>query len=83
MAILNIYLDLDKEYIDLIKDLYKIIVIFVVFQIIMVNSNTNKNILVGALSGNLLNDNFMTLLIYIIISVIAYYLIFDKLISFQ
>ena len=83
MAILNLYLDLDKEYIQLIKDLYKIIVILIVFQIIMYYSNNSKNILITAFSGSLLNDDFMTVLIYIIISISAYYLIFDKLVSIE
>jgi hypothetical protein len=83
MAILNLYLDLDKEYIQLIRDLYKIIVILIIFQIIMYYSNSNKNILLNAFSGNLLNDDFMTILIYIIISISAYYLIFDKVLNIE
>ena len=83
MAIFNLYLDLDKEYIQLIKDLYKIIVVLIVFQIIMYYSNSNKNILSSAFSGNLLNDDFMTILIYIIISISAYYLIFDKVLNIE
>jgi hypothetical protein len=83
MAIFNLYLDLDKEYLQLIKDLYKIIVILIVFQIIMYYSNSNKNILSSAFSGNLLNDDFMTILIYVIISICAYYLIFDKVLNIE
>lgn len=81
MAIFNFYLDLDKEYISLIKDIYKIIVILIVFQIILYFSKCDKNIINSALSGNILNDNFMLLLIYVIIAMSSYYLVFDKLIS--
>lgn len=81
MAIFNIYLDLDKDYINLIKDIYKILVVFIVFQVLMHYSNVSKNILNSALTGALLNDEFMTLLIFVIIGVISYYLIFDKLLS--
>jgi hypothetical protein len=81
MAIFNFYLTLDKEYIQLIKDIYKVLVILIVFQIIMYFSNSEKNIINSALTGNILNDQFMTLLIYIIISISSYYLIFDRLIS--
>jgi hypothetical protein len=81
MAIFNFNLDLDKEYIDLIKDIYKVVVILIVFQIILYYSNCQKNILNSALTGTLLNDDFMTLLIYLIISISSYYLVFDKLIS--
>ncbi len=81
MAIFNFNLDLDKEYIDLIKDIYKVVVILIVFQIILYYSNCQKNILNSALTGTLLNDDFMTLLIYLIISISSYYLVFDKLIN--
>ena len=83
MAIFNLNLDLDKEYVQLIKDLYKIIVILIVFQIIVHYSNCSKNIINTALTGSLLNDEFMTLLIYLIISISAYYLIFDKLLNIE
>ena len=81
MAIFNIYLDLDKDYINLIKDIYKVLVVFIVFQVLMHYSNVSKNILNSALTGALLNDEFMTLLIFVIIGVIYYYLIFDKVLS--
>jgi hypothetical protein len=81
MAIFNFYLDLDKEYILLIKDIYKVLVILIVFQIILYFSNCQKNIINSALTGNILNDEFITLLIYIIISIVSYYLLFNRLIS--
>jgi len=81
MAIINLYLDFDKDYINLINDIYKIIVILIVFQLLMHYSNVPKNILNSALTGSLLNDEFMTLLIFIIIGISSYYLIFDKVLS--
>jgi hypothetical protein len=81
MAIINLYLDFDKDYINLINDIYKIIVVLIVFQVLMHYSNVPKNILNSALTGALLNDEFMTLLIFIIIGVSSYYLIFDKVLS--
>ncbi len=81
MAIFNLYLDFDKDYINLINDIYKIIVILIVFQVLMHYSNVPKNILNSALTGSLLNDEFMTLLIFIIIGITSYYLIFDKVLS--
>lgn len=81
MAIYNIYLDLEKDYINLIKDLYKVIVILVVLQVLLYYSAVKNNFINSALTGFLMNDDFMTLLIFIIISISAYYLIFDKIIS--
>lgn len=82
MAILNIYLDIDEEYVNLVKDIYKVLVILVVFQI-LVSFSTQKNIVNNALTGSLLNDDFMILLIFAIISMSSYYLIFDRLLRIE
>ena len=81
MAIFNIYLYLDKDYINLIKDIYKILVILIIFQVLIFYSGASKNIINSALTGSLLNDEFMSLLIFIIIGISSYYLVFDKVIS--
>ena len=81
MAIYNIYLDLENDYIKLIKDCYKVIVILVVFQALVHYSGAQKNILNTALTGSLLNDEFITLLFFVLIGISSYYLIFDKLLS--
>lgn len=81
MAIYNLYLDLDDEYIKLIKDLYKTLVILIVFQGILHYGGVEKNIINNALTGNLLNDQFMMLLIVVIISFSAYYLVFDRVLE--
>jgi len=79
MAIFNIYLDLDKEYIDLIKDVYKTLCILIVFQIMMHYSSLSKNFLNQALTGKVLNDDFMELLFFVILGFAAYHLVFDKI----
>jgi len=82
MAILNLYLDLDQEYINLTKDLYKILTILIVFQI-MVSLSSQKNIINSALTGSLLNDDFMIILLFVIISISSYYLIFDRILKIE
>ena len=82
MAIYNINLDLDKEYVKLINDIYKAVVILVVFQAFIFYSNVSKNIVNTALTVNLLNDEFMSLLIFIILGISSYYLVFDKIVAF-
>jgi len=84
MAIFNIYLDLDKEYLELIKDSYKTIVILAIFQLLVIMSNsTSNNIIENSLKGSFLNDNFMTLLIFVLIGYCGYYLVMDKIINFE
>jgi hypothetical protein len=50
MAILDIYLDIDNEYINLIKDIYKVLVILIIFQLLVYFSNSQKNIVNSALT---------------------------------
>jgi hypothetical protein len=83
MAIFNIYLDVDNEYLQLIKDIYKTLVILIIFQFLVVLSNgSSGNLIDNSLKGSFLNDNFMTLLINILIGFFGYYLVFNKILEF-
>ena len=81
MAIFDLYLGIDSEYIKLLQDIYKAIVILIVFQVLVFNLNASKNIINTALTGAIMNDEFMTVLLCVIISIGAYYLVFDKILS--
>ena len=81
MAIFNIYLDFNKDYINLLKDIYKLLTILIVFQFLIYSSGSQKNIINTALTGFIMNDEFMTLLIFAIISLCSYYLVFDKILN--
>ena len=83
MAIFNIYLDLDKEYTYLIHDVYKALCVIVVFQILVHYSSAQKNFLTAALTGKILNDDFIGLLFFIILGFSAYHLVFDKVVHFH
>ena len=82
MAILNINLDLENDYIFLIKDIYKIVIVLLIFQILVSFSEMPKNIINSSLSGSLLNDDFITLLLYLIIGICGYYLVAEKILNF-
>jgi hypothetical protein len=47
------------------------------------HSGNNKNFIINGLMGKALNDEFMFLCFFIILSIMGYYLIFDKIVSFQ
>lgn len=81
MAIINLHLDLDENYKNFIKDVYKILVILLVIQLILNQMNLPKDFLFNAINGDILNDSILALLIVIIIGVSAYYLIFNKLLE--
>jgi|TARA_B110000483_G_scaffold106718_1_gene130211 hypothetical protein len=81
MAIINLHLDLDENYKNFLKDTYKLFVILIVIQLIFSCMNPSKDFLMNALSGDLLNDDIMCLLLIIIIGISAYYLVFNKLLE--
>lgn len=83
MSLFTIDLDIDEEYKKLIKEVYKIFVVLIVFQILINYSELPKDIISQALSGSLLNDNFMTLVLFIIIGLLAYHLVFKKIITIK
>ena len=81
MAIINLHLDLDDNYKNLIRDIYKLFTILIVIQIIFNLLNAEKDFLFKALSGDILNDEIVILLFIIILSISSYYLIFNKILE--
>jgi hypothetical protein len=82
MAIYEIHLQVEEEYKETIKNIYKFLVIVIVFHILMsLSYNGSKPILFG-LTRELFNDDFMNLLLIGMISIISYYFVSEKLIKF-
>lgn len=81
MAIININLDLNENYKDFLQDAYKIIVILFVIQIIFHAMQPDKDFLMKALNGDILNDNLLILIIIILIGISSYYLVFNELLE--
>ncbi len=82
MAIYEVHLDIDEEYKETIKSIYKFLVIIIIFHILMsLSYNGSKPILFG-LTRELFNDDFMNLLFIGMISIIAYYFVSEKLLKF-
>ena len=79
MAIYTIDLELDNNQKNMVKDLYKYIVLFIVFHILS-NSIEIKDY--GIISGNLFNVNFVTFLLIVAISIIAYYTVALEIVEF-
>ena len=83
MALFDIFLDINEEYKELIKDLYKVLIIIILFHLMVANSGNSRNFIINGLMGKSLNDEFMFLCFFILLSIMGYYLIFDKIISFE
>ena len=80
MSLINLHLDIETEYKNLIKDVYKIVVILCVFQT-MVYYSDNKNLVTSSLNGSLLNDDLLVLILYIIIAFTSYHFVFEKILK--
>jgi len=83
MSIFNIYLNVEDDYLQLIKDSYKVIVILFVFQLLSHYSGMNKGAIGSALTGTVMNDEFLGIILFVLLGLAAYYLIFEKVLSFH
>lgn len=76
MALFNFDLNILDNYKLLIKDILKYLTIFVVFHY-LVTSTKIKN----PFKNGFLNDSFISLLIYLVLGILFYYLIIEELID--
>jgi len=81
MSIITIHLPFSKEYVKMIQDIYKLLIIFIIFNILLFMSKLSKNDIASSLTGSILNDNYMLLVIYLVIGVMSYYLVFEKILK--
>ena len=68
-----------EEYKKYIKEMYKIIVVLVVTQIIFYCMKPDKNFLDQVISGGLINDELLILIIVILIALSTYHFILEPL----
>jgi hypothetical protein len=83
MALFDIYLDINSDYKNLINDLYKILITLILFHLMITNSGNSRNFILNGLMGASINNDFIFLCFFIILSITGYYLIFDKIVSFH
>lgn len=74
-ALIQFDLNIDKEYIPVINDVIRMMAIQIVAQVLFVMSSKTKE--------KFFNEVFIQTLFFIIIGVLAYWLIVRKLIIFQ
>lgn len=77
MPIFEIKLPQDR-YVNTVRGVYKYTVILIVFQILVSLSRKGKTFNFG-FSGDILNTNFLNTLCLLLISYVAYELIFSEL----
>lgn len=82
MAMFTINLGLAPEYTETINHLYKYFIILLILHILVHFSRTGKTFNFG-FSGELFNKNFINTLCLVLVSYMAYSLVFKELIVFQ
>ena len=50
MALFDIFLDINEEYKELIKDLYKVLIILILFHLMIANSGNSKIFTISRIS---------------------------------
>ncbi len=83
MAFYNIHLDVDTEYKETIKAIYKFLVVVCVFHILMYLSYKGSKPLLFGLTRELFNDDVMNFIFIGMISIISYYFVSEKLLKFE
>lgn len=81
MALYDIYLPIEIEYKDLINDIYKWLVILFVIHVLFSTSYNNKSTNNFGLTGSYLNNDFLNLVIFILIGLGFYQLVAKMIIS--
>ena len=76
MALLNFELSILDNYKLLIRDIIKYLTILIVFHYLMTSTKI-KN----PFRNGFLNDSFITLLIYLVLGILFYYLVIEELID--
>lgn len=81
MALLTLNLDIDNNYKTLVEDLYKILGYLVILHIFVCLNYGNRVPNNFGLSGKLFNDNFLSLCLLVVLTVLAYNLVFKYLVE--
>ncbi len=80
-AMFNVPLPISSEYENLVRDLVKAFTILLVLHLIGVYSNNSA--MCGILGKEVFDGSFVNILVYSLLSVLAYHLVVKKLVSFE
>lgn len=76
MALINLDLNILDNYKLLIKDILKYLTIIIVFHYLVISTKIKD-----PFKNGFLNDSFISLLIYLVLGILFYYLIIEELID--
>lgn len=82
MVLYRVELKMDEEYSEMIKNIYKFLVILIVFHLLVSYTYQGSKPILFGLSQEFMNDHVMNLIFIGMISIAFYYLVAEKILKF-
>ena len=82
-SIVRVNINSNQNYVNLIKNMYMFLFVFLIWHLLLSLSYDKKQPLNIGLTGGLLNTNFVNFLLTGMISILSFYLIFQKILEFN
>ena len=80
-SIVQLNINSSTNYVNLIKSLYMFIFVFMIWHILLSLSYSKKQPINMGLSGELFNNNFVNFILTGMISILSFYLVFQKILE--
>ena len=80
-SIVQLNINSSTNYVNLIKTLYMFLFIFMIWHILLSLSYSKKQPINMGLSGELFNSNFVNFILTGMISILSFYLVFQKILE--
>ena len=80
-SIVQLNINSSTNYVNLIKTLYMILFIFMIWHVLLSLSYSKKQPINMGLSGELFNSNFVNFILTGMISILSFYLVFQKILE--
>ena len=81
MGLFNIYVQEEQK--EFLNTLFKFSFIIITFHILMCISNPVSKSFNFGMCGELFNENFLNVFVYLLISISGYYLVGDEILQFR
>jgi|TARA_Y100000768_G_C23866447_1_gene628288 uncharacterized oligopeptide transporter (OPT) family protein len=80
-SIVQLNINSSSNYVNLIKSMYMFIFIFMVWHVLLSLSYDKKQPINIGLTGELFNNNFINFILTGMISILSFYLVFQKILE--
>ena len=80
-SIVQLNINSSTNYVNLIKSLYMFIFVFMIWHVLLSLSYDKRQPINMGLSGDLFNSNFINFILTGMISILSFYLVFQKILE--